>query len=125
MKRIFFVMLIVMLFGCGTYYSTMTRPESENIINAPIDIVWEKVLQILPTEDITIRIADKNSHSILGRKGMSMSSIADDIAIQLIPKGEHQTIMNFSCQSKNAGYDWGNSERVTLSFFNKVKEASE
>jgi uncharacterized protein YpmB len=124
MKEYFVLILLIILSSC-TYYSTATRPESEKIINAPIDVVWEKTLQILHSENITIKLADKNSYSILARKGMSLWSIADDITIQLIPKDENQTIMHFSSETKNLLIGWGHEKRLVLDIFNKIKIASE
>ena len=37
--------------------------KEENIINAPIDVVWEKTLQILPTGRITLKEVDKDIDS--------------------------------------------------------------
>jgi hypothetical protein len=124
MKKIFLFIALITFISC-THYSTSRRPQSENIINAPIDTVWEKTLQVLPTENITIKLADKNSYSVLGRKGMSLWSIADDITIQLIPKGENQTIVNFSSETKNLVIGWGHEERMVLNVFERIKELSE
>ncbi len=123
-KKGIYLFLVLLFIGC-THYSTTKRPQSENIINAPIDTVWEKTLQVLPTEDITIKIADKNSYSISGRKGMTIWSIADDVTIQLLPKGENQTIVTFHSETKNLLIGWGHEERLVSSIFNKIKSASE
>ena len=124
MKRLFLFFILIMFISCS-HYSTETRPQSENIINAPVDVVWEKTLQVLSSENIKIKLSDKNSYSILARKGMSLWSIADDITIQLIPKGENQTIVTFSSETKNLLIGWGHEKRTVLNIFNKIKDASE
>ncbi len=48
------ILILIIAISCA-HYSTARRPESENVINAPIDIVWEKTLEILPTERMTLK----------------------------------------------------------------------
>jgi len=126
MKKLFsLVVIIILLFGCTHYYSTATQPQDENIINAPIDIVWEKTLQILPTERISLKIIDKKNYFIFGEKHITIWSWGDNINIHLIPLGDNQTIMQFEAGAKAQLYDWGHEKRMVKDIFTKIKIASE
>ena len=118
-------LLIVLIFTSCTHYSTSRRPQSENIINAPIDTVWEKTLEILPTERIDIKTANKDNYSIVGRKKTTLWSWGDDINIRLIPNGENQTIVDFRANVQAQLVDWGHEKRMVTDIFTKIKEASE
>lgn len=124
MKRLFIFFILIAFISC-THYSTSRRPQSENIINAPIDTVWEKTLEILPTERIDIKVANKDNYYILGRKKITLWSWGDDINIRLIPNGENQTIVDFSANVQAQLVDWGHEKRMVTSIFTKIKEASE
>ena len=121
---IILALLFIMLSGC-THYSTQKRPEAQNTINAPIDVVWEKTLQILPTERITLETVDKNNFFISGSKNITFWSWGDNVTIKLIPKEENQTIMHFDVSVKSQQLvDWGHSGRMARSIFNRIKTES-
>lgn len=124
MKGLALIICLLMTIGCA-HYSTARRLEEENIINAPIDVVWEKTLEILPTERITLREIHKDEYFISAKKHATFWSWADDISIRLIPKGEKRTIMNFDAGSKWQMFDWGHEERMVRNIFNRIKNASE
>lgn len=113
-----------MTISCASY-STTRRTEAENTINAPIDVVWEKTLQILPTERMTLKTVDKANHLIVAKKHITFWSWGDEISIRLIPKGERQTIMDFSAGTVWGWGDMGHEGRMVTSIFNKIKSASE
>ncbi len=122
--KIAFFIVTALSIGCS-HYSTALRSDAENIINAPIDVVWEKTLEILPTERITLNMINKNDYFISARKHATFWSWGDDISIQLIPKGERQTIMIFDAGAKMQLIGWGHQERMVKSIFNRIKTASE
>jgi len=88
------VLILTMAISCA-HYSTTRRPESENVINAPIDVVWEKTLEILPGERMTLKEVHKGKYFIQAKKRITFWSFGDDVSIRLIPKSQNQTIMNF------------------------------
>lgn len=121
------VLLIIGLtmISCAHYSTTAKRPETENTINAPIDIVWEKTLNILSDERITIKEANKDTYYISGVKDITFWSTSDKIFIKLIPKGNSQTIVHFEAKAAAQLIGWGHQERMVKDIFNKVKLASE
>jgi|GEM_PF-2156898 len=124
---LFFVLTILtslVTFGCSTY-STSRRPASENIINAPIDVVWAKTLEILPDERMTIKNINKADYFIEAKKGMTFWSIGDEVGIRLIPRGEKQTEMQFNAGMVWGGGDFGHEERMVTDVFSRIKNASE
>ena len=107
MKRLFIAISLIMTFfittiSCSTY-STTRRPEAENTINAPIDVVWKKTLEILPTERMTLVNVNKDDHFIAAKKSITWWSWGDEVSIRLIPKGEKQTILHMDAQTKRVG----------------------
>jgi len=122
-KKITPLLILAITLGC-THYSTQKRPEAQNTINAPIDVVWEKTLQILPTERITLETVDKSNFFISGSKKITFWSWGDNVTIKLIPKEESQTIMHFNVSVKDQLVDWGHSGRMTRSIFNRIKSES-
>jgi hypothetical protein len=125
--KIIMLLIIVPTVGCSHYSTTGKRPETENIINAPIDIVWEKTLQILPTERITVKVANKDTYFIQGYKGITFWSLGDEINIKLFPKGDKQTIVHFGAETAapTQFVGWGHQERMVKKIFNRIKSASE
>ena len=116
--------VLIVTISCSTY-STARRPEAENVINAPIDVVWQKTLEILPTERMTLVNVSKDDYFIAAKKSITFWSWGDEISVRLIPKGEKQTILNMDAQTK-AGYgDFGHEGRMIQSIFEKIKNASE
>lgn len=116
--------MLFLAFNC-THYSTQERPEAQNVINAPIDVVWNKTLQVLPSERISLNIVNKDSYFISGKKKITMWSWGDDVSINLVPKGEKQTIMQFDAAVKAQLIDWGHLGRLAKSIFDRVKQESE
>ena len=55
----------MMIVGC-TIHSTAERSDTEYIINAPIDVVWEKTLQALSQEKVTLKTVKKPDYFISG-----------------------------------------------------------
>jgi len=113
-----------MTIGCA-HYSTTRRLEEENIINAPIDVVWEKTLEILPTERITLKEVDKANYFIEAKKHITYWSPGDNISIRLIPKREKQTIMHFDAGKWFGAFDFGHEGRMVRNIFDRIKRASE
>jgi hypothetical protein len=101
------------------------RPEAENTINAPIDIVWEKALTILPLEGISIMSTDKKDFFISGKKRVTLGHWGDDFSVRLIPKGEKQTIMYIGKGTKAQFVGYGHGGPMARNVFNKIKTASE
>jgi len=98
-KWLALIVFLILAMSCTTY-STTRRPEAENIINAPIDVVWEKALEILPDERITLVYISKDDYFISARKSATFWSTSDEVSIRLIPKTEKETLMDFSAQTK-------------------------
>lgn len=113
----------VLVVGCG-HYATVDRPESENIVDAPVDVVWENTLRLLPAERIDIQTADKATYTITGVKRINVWTWGDDVRIRLIPRGDHQTIVDFEATTRQV-IGWGHAERMVQSIFQKIKNASE
>lgn len=129
MKRLLAAICSIIAFfittiSCSTY-STARRPEAENIINAPIDVVWEKTLAILPTERMTLVTVNKNDYFIAAKKSITFWSWGDEVSIRLIPKGEEQTVLHMDAQTKMGYGDFGHEGRMVESIFQKIKNASE
>jgi len=127
MKGLALIICLIMTIGCAHYghYSTAGRLEEENIINAPIDVVWEKTLQILPTERMTLREIDKDNYFVEAKKHITFWSFGDNISIRLISKRENQTVMNFDAGMCFLGGDFGHEGRMVRNIFNRIKNASE
>jgi hypothetical protein len=123
-KWLLITTLIVASASCA-HYSTADRSEPENIINAPVDIVWERTLDILPTERMTLKNVNKDDYFIEAKKHITAWSWGDEISIRLIPKGEKQTIMQFSAGTVWGWGDFGHEGRMVKSIFDRIKTASE
>ena len=115
---------VIITAGCG-HYATVVRPESEKIINAPINVVWENTLRLLPTERIDIDTVDKASYTITGVKRINVWTMGDNIRLRLIPRGDQQTAMDFEATTPVQVIGWGHAERMVKSIFQKIKNASE
>jgi hypothetical protein len=125
MKRLILITsLILMTVSCSTY-STARRPETENLINAPIDTVWARTLEILPTERMTLQTISKEDYFIAAKKSITFWSWGDEVSIRLIPQGEEQTIMEFSSGNKAGWGDLGHQGRMVTNIFDRIKRASE
>jgi len=113
----------VLIAGCG-HYATLDRPESENIVNAPVAVVWENTLKLLPAERIDVQTTDKATYTITGVKRINVWTWGDDVRIRLIPHGDHQTVVDFEVTTRQP-VGWGHAERMVKSIFQKIKNASE
>jgi len=67
------------------------------------NVVWEKTLEILPTERMTFTTISKDDYFVCAEKSATFWSWGDKVSLRLIPKGERQTLMNISAQGK---YQW-------------------
>ncbi len=125
------IMLQILLFlcffiGCAHYSTIENRSEAENIINAPIDIVWDKTLETLYAKNIIIQAIDKDNFSIQAIKGVSLLSWSDIISIRLISHGTNQTIIYFDAKAHAPQIiGWGHQKKLVIDIFNKIKAVSE
>ena len=71
------------------------------------------------------RNIDKENYFIEARKHITFWSYGDIVSIRLIPKGEKQTIMQFSSGNVWGGLDFGHQGRMVKSIFDRIKKASE
>lgn len=125
-KPLLIVALVSMVLStsCASY-STSRRPEAENIINAPIDTVWEKTLEILPQERMTLQDVNKEDYFIAAKKHMTFWSFGDNVSIRLIPKGEARTIMHLDAGTKFGWADFGHEGRMCRDIFERIRTACE
>jgi hypothetical protein len=124
LKNLIMLLGVVVTSACG-HYASVDRPESQNIINAPINVVWDNTPKILPTERIDIDQADKSTYTVVGRKRINMWTMGDDVRIRLIPRGENQTVVDFEATTPVQVIGWGHAERMVESIFEKIKTVSE
>lgn len=124
MVIVLFVLLCLGTSGCSTY-STVRRPASENTINAPVDIVWVKTLEILPDERMTLKTVNKADYFIEAKKSITFWSFGDEVGIRLVPRGEKQTEMQFSAGTVWGWGDFGHEGRMVTDVFNRIKNAAE
>lgn len=123
-KLLLITCLVITSLSCATY-STTRRPGAENLINAPIDVVWERTLEILPSERMTLKNVDKNNYFIEAKKHITLWSFGDNVSIRLLPRGEKQTLMQFSAGTVWGWGDFGHEGRMVKSIFDRIKKASE
>jgi len=124
MKGLALIVCLVITIGCA-HYSTTRLTENERLINAPIDVVWEKTLEILPTERMTLKEVEKDSYFIEAKKHVTFWSWGDEVSIRLIPRGERQTVMNFDAGTWFGWGDLGHEGRMVRNIFDRIKRASE
>jgi hypothetical protein len=118
------ILTSLVTFGCSTY-STVRRSASENIINAPVDVVWVKTLEILPDERMTLKNVNKADYFIEAKKSITFWSFGDEVGIRLVPRGEKQTEMQFSAGTVWGWGDFGHEGRMVTDIFSRIKNASE
>lgn len=118
------IIAVIAVVGC-THYAITQRPEAENIINAPIDLVWKNTLQVLQNERIDAVAVDEETYSIKGDKRITLWSWGDDIVIRLLPKGDNQTNVYIEARAKAQLVGWGHQKRMVKDIFKKIKETSE
>jgi len=95
------------------------------MINAPIDVVWQRTLEILPIERMTLKNVNKENYFIEAKKHITFWSWGDNVSIRLIPKGEEQTIMQFSAGTVWGYGDFGHEGRMIRGIFDRIKNACE
>jgi len=115
---------LIVTIGCA-HYSTARWTEDERLIKAPVDVVWEKTLEILSTERVTLREVNKDEYFISAKKHLTFWSWGDDISIRLIPRGEKHTKMNFDAGTIFGWHDFGHEGRMVRNIFDRIKRASE
>ncbi len=125
MKRLPFIIFFITIMGC-THFTSTLRPYTLDIIDAPIDIVWENTLQILPSKTITLKEVKKLDYLIVAKKLISFKNLwGGEITIRLTAKGEEQTIMYFEAEGRIRLLDLGHEERMIKNVFDRIKRASE
>ncbi len=127
LKSVILLILILVLttaISCA-HYSTARRTEAENVINAPIDVVWEKTLEILPTERMTLKEVNKADYFIQAKKHITFWSPGDEVSVRLIPRGEKQTVMILDAGKWFGWLDYGHEGRMVRNIFDRIKRASE
>lgn len=117
-------MIITITLGCA-HYSNEKRAEVEKTIHAPVDVVWEKTLEILSTERISFGMINALDYSFSGDKQTTFWSDGDTINVKLIPKGKKQTTILFDAKAHIQFIGWGHQERMVKNIFHKIKDASE
>jgi hypothetical protein len=88
MKRSLLTIFLILIIGC-TIRSTAERSDTEYIINAPIDVVWENTLQVLPQEKVTLKTVNRPDYFVSGWNWWG-----DEISVRLTAStAEKQTRM--------------------------------
>lgn len=125
--KIFILVLMAFLTGCAHYSVTAERTEADNIIVAPIEVVWQKTLDLLPNEQISVTTFDKSTYTIKARKSVTVWSWGDDVTIKLYSRTPQKTIVHIEAQPAlgTTLVGWGHQERMTISLFEKIKSLSE
>lgn len=120
MKRLALVLCLVTTISCA-HYSTTKWTEDERVINAPIDVVWKKTMEILPTERMTLKEVDTDNYFIKAKKGDS----GDNVSVKLIPREEKQTIMNLDASRRGSLDPFRTKRHMVRNIFDKIKRVSE
>jgi len=121
-SAIFFVVAVVI--GC-THYSTANRSDAENRIHAPVSVVWEKTLEILRNEKVSLEIVKKADYAIMGSILADLVMDGSDLTIQLIPRGKNETVAHIEAKGKSQVVGLGVQESQVKQLFNRIKEVSE
>ena len=125
MKRLPFLVIFIAIMGC-THFTSTLRPYTLDIIYAPVDIVWENTLQILPRTTITLKEVKRFDYLIVAKKLISFDNLwGGEITIRLTAKGEEQTIMYFEAEGRIRLLDLGHEEHMIRNIFYQIKRASE
>jgi hypothetical protein len=125
--KIFFIALTFFLAGCAHYSVTAERTEEANTIAAPIEVVWQKTLDLLPNEGISVITSDKSTYTIKARKSVTVWSWGDDVTIKLYSRTPQKTIVHIEAHPAlgTTLVGWGHQERMAVSLFEKIKSISE
>ena len=123
MGRIVLMAFLALILGCSTY-STRTRPETENVIRAPVDLVWDVTLSVLKAENIEIKDVDESDLTLLGRRRL-LWKWGDEVRVRLIPQGQARTLMHIEADVESGITSGEDSEQLARRIFSKVRYASE
>ena len=125
MKRLLFIIILLGPLGC-LHSPKVINSYRENVVNAPIDLVWEKTLLVLSAEGVTLSAVSKFDYLISGRTPItSRSWLGNDIQIRLSSMGEVKTYIFIEAGARVKLFDWGGEERTLQNLFQKIKVASE
>jgi len=119
------VFVILISIGC-THYSTIRRPAEENIINAPVWVVWNKLVidpMVLREAEIPITYVDGISHTAIAYKQPTMWSCGEKIEVILRPITDKQT--RVFIEGKKLNCLWGYESKRVKKIFARLKEESE
>lgn len=122
MKRLLLASLIL-LSSCAHFSNTDQSDSSK--INAPVDTVWIKTLQILPTEKIIIVTAERDTYTIEAEKELTTLSKGDKIFIRLVPRSHNTTTFSITGAGNPVEKDSEHQTMLRKDLFKKVKEACE
>jgi len=125
--KIILITLMFFLTGCAHYSVTAERTEEANTIVAPIEVVWQKTIDLLPNEGISVITSDKSTYTIKARKSVTVWSWGDDLTIKLYSRTPQKTIVHIEAHPAlgTTLVGWGHQERMTVSLFEKIKSISE
>ena len=125
--KIFFIVLMLFLAGCAHYSVTAERIEEENTIVAPIEVVWQKTLDLLPNERISVITSDISTYTIKARKSPYPWSWGDNVTIKLYPRSPQKTMVKRAALAAlgTTLVGWGHQKRMTVSLFEKLQSLSE
>ena len=113
------ISLIIILMPC------LILAQSENIINAPIDVVWKKTLELFPRDKMRIKRISKYEYLIVAERKITLrKKFNRDVIIKLVPRGK-QTIMNFRFGTALSSFGVGYTARIIRDLFERVKSACE
>ncbi|MFH1349515.1 MAG: hypothetical protein ABII26_01135 [Pseudomonadota bacterium] len=127
MKRIVTMIILLLMatpIGCSQY-STALRNDAENLVNAPSNVVWEKTLQVLKSEKVNLDLIKRSENIISGETMPTFWGDGNLLFINLIPKGEKQTVVHLEVRGKSQTIGLRLQEVLARNIFNKVKSASE
>lgn len=125
--KIIFIVLVAFLSNCAHYSVTAERTEEQNTIAAPIDVVWQKTLELLSSEQILIITSEKSTYTIKARKSVTMWSWGDDVTIKLYSRIPQKTVVHIEAHPSvgTTLVGWGHQERMAVSLFDKLKSLLE
>lgn len=123
LKGVMFLLAAVII-GCA-HYSTADRSDAENMIHAPVDVVWGKTLEILRNEKVNLELVKWSDLAIRGTIPGNLLLDGSDLSVQLIPKGEKKTVAHIEAKGKTQIVGWGIQRYEAERIFNRIKEFSE
>lgn len=126
MKRLFMIAMLILTVGCSTFLDSHSqRPETEIVVHAPIDLVWEKALKVIPNERMILVSTDKDEYLIsTEKKGSTLKHTRALINLKLSPIGKNETLVKLWAQNVGlAGF--GRQGRVIRNFSEELKRACE